>query len=102
MARYAMINKKKVIDVINYNSIPKYPPTSDGTEVTAVECDETVEIGMIYDSDTGEFSYPEPQAMSEPEPTNQDIMDKLDEMSAGQVSTVSLDAAYREGVNSYE
>lgn len=36
------------------------------------------------------------------QPTNQDIMDKLDEMSAGQVSTAELDAAYREGVNAYE
>lgn len=76
MARYAMINKKKVIDVINYNSIPKYPPTSDGTEVTAVECDETVEIGMIYDSKTGTFSYPEPVPEPEQEPTQLDNIEE--------------------------
>ena len=35
------------------------------------------------------------------EPTTQDIMDKLNDMSADQVSVVTLDAAYREGVNAY-
>lgn len=104
MAKYAMVNKKNVIDVINSDYVPKYPPTSDGTEVTAVECDETVEIGMIYDSDTGEFYYLEPLPVPEPEPkqpTNQEIMDKLNEMTNGMVSTTELDAAYREGVNAY-
>ena len=81
MAKYAMINKKKVIDVINSDYVPKYPPTSDGTEVTAVECDETVEIGMIYDSDTGEFSYPEPEKIPEPEPQPT----QLDNIEEGQL-----------------
>lgn len=40
----------------------------------------------------------------EPQPapvTNEDIMAKLNDMTAGQVSTATLDAAYQEGVNSY-
>lgn len=47
---------------------------------------------------------PNPPTPPEPstEPTNQDIMDKLNDMSGEQVSKASLDAAYREGVNSYE
>lgn len=40
---------------------------------------------------------PEPSA----EPTTQDIMDKLNDMSGDQVSVATLDNAYREGVNSY-
>lgn len=46
---------------------------------------------------------PNPPEPPEPstEPTNQDIMDKLNDMSADQVSVATLDAAYREGVNSY-
>lgn len=46
---------------------------------------------------------PNPPEPVEPttEPTNQDIMDKLNDMSADQVSVATLDAAYREGVNSY-
>ena len=42
---------------------------------------------------------PEPEPA---QPTNQDIMDKLNTMTTGQVSTAELDAAYREGVNAYE
>lgn len=33
------------------------------------------------------------------EPTNADIMAKLEDMTSGQVSKATLDAAYREGVN---
>ena len=46
---------------------------------------------------------PNPPEPVEPatEPTNQDIMDKLNDMSGDQVSVATLDAAYREGVNSY-
>ncbi len=33
--------------------------------------------------------------------TNADIMAKLEDMTTGQVSTATLDAAYQEGVNSY-
>ena len=44
---------------------------------------------------------PEPVEPVEPEPSNADIMAKLEDMTAGQVSTATLDAAYQEGVNSY-
>ena len=43
---------------------------------------------------------PEPPKPST-EPTTQDIMDKLNDMSADQVSVATLDNAYREGVNAY-
>lgn len=46
---------------------------------------------------------PNPPEPPEPstEPTSQDIMDKLNDMSGDQVSVATLDAAYREGVNAY-
>lgn len=46
---------------------------------------------------------PNPPDPPEPstEPSNQDIMDMLNAMQGDQVSTATLDAAYREGVNAY-
>lgn len=44
---------------------------------------------------------PNPPEPVEPEPSNADIMAKLEDMTTGQVSTATLDAAYQEGVNSY-
>lgn len=46
---------------------------------------------------------PNPPEPVEPttEPTNQDIMDALTAMQGDQVPAATLDAAYREGVNSY-
>lgn len=43
---------------------------------------------------------PDPEPV-EPEPTTADIMAKLEDMTAGQVSTAILNEAYREGVNAY-
>lgn len=54
--------------------------------------------------DGGEWvENPNPPEPVEPttEPTNQDIMDKLNDMSGDQVSVATLDNAYREGVNAY-
>lgn len=44
---------------------------------------------------------PGPEPEPQPAVTNEDIMNKLNEMSGEQVSKASLDAAYKEGVNSY-
>ena len=43
---------------------------------------------------------PEPVEPVEPEPSNADLMAKLEDITTGQVSTAPLDAAYQEGVNS--
>ena len=76
---YAMISNNKVIDIKQSETTPKYPPTSDGKEVISVECDESVEIGMVYDSETGEFLFPEPEKIPEPQPT------QLDNIEEGQL-----------------
>ena len=56
-----------------------------------------------YETEQWEEYTPDPAPEPTPtQPTNQDIMDKLNAMTTGQVSTEELDAAYREGVNAYE
>lgn len=56
MKKYAMILKKYVIDIVYAETIPNYPPDIDGNPVTAIECTESVTIGMIYNPETGEFT----------------------------------------------
>lgn len=59
---FAMVLKNKVINIVNSDTIPNYPPDQHGNTVTAVQCDESVTVGMIYNAETGEFTEP-------PEPT---------------------------------
>lgn len=71
--RYAMILKNRVIGILqNQETEPHWPPDPSGNPVTAIPCDDTVRIGMIYDAETGEFSEytppePEPQPLTEQE-----------------------------------
>lgn len=62
---YAMILQNRVIDVLlNQEKEPHWPPTPEGTPVITVECDESVERGMMYDAETGtflEYIPPEPE-----------------------------------------
>mgnify|MGYP006935431565 CR=1 FL=1 len=99
MKKYAMILNDRVIDVVEKDFPPVYPPTPDGYQITAMICDDTVMVGDIVVDGEIIGTAPEPEPA---QPTNQDIMDKLNTMTTGQVSTAELDAAYREGVNAYE
>lgn len=71
MKNYAMILQNRVIDVLkNRETEPYYPPDPSGNPVTAIPCDDTVALGMIYDSETGTFSEytpPEPEPIPKPE-----------------------------------
>ena len=81
MKNYAMILQNRVIDVLKNQEVePYYPPDPSGNPVTAIPCDETVTLGMIYDPETGTFSEytpPEPEPTPEPEitETEQAILD---------------------------
>ena len=67
MKNYAMILQNRVIDVLkDRETEPYYPPDPSGNPVTAIPCDDTVTLGMIYDSEIGTFSEYTPP---EPEPT---------------------------------
>ena len=61
--RYAMIMLERVIDTIEADEPPQWGPSPEGDEVTAVERDDSVYIGMLYVN--GEFQEPE---MPKPEP----------------------------------
>lgn len=56
MKRYAMVLLERVIGIIEAEVPPSWPPDPQGNTVTTVECDNTVELGMIYDSETGKFT----------------------------------------------
>lgn len=101
---YAMILQNRVIDVLkNQETEPYYPPDPSGNPVTAIPCDDTVTLGMIYNSETGTFSEytpPEPQPMPEPKPSQLDrIEEQLNALAADSVTVEKLEAAISEGVN---
>lgn len=104
MKTYAMILQNRVIDVLkNQETEPYYPPDPSGNPVTAIPCDDTVTLGMIYDSETGTFSEytpPEPEPTPEPQPTQLDrIEEQLNALTADSVTIEKLNAAISEGVN---
>lgn len=100
MKNYAMILQNRVIDVLKNQEVePYYPPDPSGNPVTAIPCDETVTLGMIYDPETvtfSEYTPPEP----EPKPSQLDrIEEQLNALSAESVTVEKLEAAITEGVN---
>lgn len=104
MKNYAMILQNRVIDVLkNQETEPHWPPDPSGNPVTAIPCDDTVTLGMIYDSETGTFSEytpPEPEPEPEPQPTQLDrIEEQLNALAADSVTVEKLEAAISEGVN---
>jgi hypothetical protein len=106
MKNYAMLSKNRVIGVLlNQETEPEWGPTPDGSPVLAIPCDDTVTLGMIYNSETGTFSEytppePEPEPEPEPQPTQLDrIEEQLNALAAGSVTVEKLEAAISEGVN---
>lgn len=104
MKTYAMILQNRVIDVLkDRETEPYYPPDPSGNPVTAIPCDETVTLGMIYDSETGTFSEytpPEPEPIPKPKPSQLDrIEEQLNALTADSVTIEKLNAAISEGVN---
>ena len=73
---YAGILNSRVIALSDTHK--EYPPTITGERITTVECDGSVELGMVYDPETGEFSEyvppePEPMPVQEYIPSNTEI-----------------------------
>ena len=104
MKTYAMILQNRVIDVLkDQETEPHWPPDPSGNPVTAIPCDDTVTLGMIYDPETGTFSEytpPEPEPMPEPKPSQLDgIEEQLNALAADSVTIEKLNAAISEGVN---
>ena len=52
-----MIEKTKVIAVLkDIENPPVWPPSFNGEQIFSIECDDSVNIGMYYDAETGLFS----------------------------------------------
>lgn len=101
---YAMVLQNRVIGVLqNQTEEPHWPPDPAGNPVTAIPCDDTVTLGMIYDPETGTFSEyipPEPEPEPIPEPTQLDrIEEKVNEIASESISISKVEAAIMEGVN---
>lgn len=101
---YAMVLQNRVIGVLeNQETEPYWPPDPAGNPVTAIPCDDTVTLGMIYDPETGTFSEyipPEPEPEPIPEPSQLDrIEEKVNEIASESISISKVEAAIMEGVN---
>lgn len=54
--RFAMVLLNNVVGIKEADTPPIWGPDIQGNPVIAVECDESVEVGMIYNPTTKEFS----------------------------------------------
>lgn len=94
---YAMLDENNICV-----SVQESPTVIDSDDLMELDSYETSVLGKMW---TGSEWVENPNPPESPEPstgpTNQDIMDKLNDMSGDQVSVATLDAAYREGVNAY-
>lgn len=62
--KYAMVLLNRVIDIVESEEKPQYPPDIYGNPVIAIETTEETELGMVYNEETGIFSEyfpPKPQ-----------------------------------------
>ena len=78
-----MVLKNIVIDIKLDNKPPIYPPDPDGNEVIAVECDDSVKLGMLYKN--GEFLGKEPDNIS-PQPTQ---LDRIEEQQLATMEAIA-------------
>lgn len=61
-----MVLEGKVIDIVNNEIKPNYPPDFFGNEVIAIECDGKVKIGMLYDTVQGFYTESQPEIIYKP------------------------------------
>ena len=70
---YAMILQNRVIGVLeNQETKPSWPPDPSGNSVTAIPCDDTVTLDMVYDPETNTFTEYIPPEPETPQPTQLD------------------------------
>lgn len=90
---YAMVLLNRVIDIVEKETEPSWPSDPQGNPVTAIECDETVTLGMIYDPETGEFSEYIPPAYV---PTQLDRIEERLNLSYTEAQEQAVDAYTKE------
>ncbi|MBU5464980.1 hypothetical protein [Anaerotignum sp. MSJ-24] len=89
---YAMINEYRVIDIVNAETAPSWPPNQIGNPVTAIECSEEVKIGMSYNEETGEFS----EYIPMPIPTQLDRIEEQLKLTYTEAQEQAVDAYTKE------
>ena len=90
---YAMILLNNVIGVLESDTPPSWPPDPHGNPVTAVECGEDIELGMIYDTESGTFSEYIPPAYI---PTQLDRIESRLNLSYTEAQNQAVDAYTKE------
>ena len=90
---YAMILLNNVIGVLESDTPPSWPPDPQGNPVTAVECGEDIELGMIYDAESGTFSEYIPPAYM---PTQLDRIESRLNLSYTEAQNQAVDAYTKE------
>lgn len=87
--KHAMVLKNRVIGIVQAENPPSWPPDQRGNPVTAIECDETVTLGMIYNEETGEFTEYIPPT---PAPTQLDRIEELLNQNYAEAQQEAVDA----------
>ena len=90
---YAMILLNNVIGVLESDTPPSWPPDPQGNPVTTVECGEDIELGMIYDTESGTFSEYIPPAYI---PTQLDRIESRLNLSYTEAQNQAVDAYTKE------
>ena len=90
---YAMILLNNVIGVLESDTPPSWPPDPQGNPVTAVECGEDIELGMIYDTESGTLSEYIPPAYI---PTQLDRIESRLNLSYTEAQNQAVDAYTKE------
>lgn len=90
---YAMILLNNVIGVLESDTPPSWPPDTQGNPVTTVECGEDIELGMIYDTESGTFSEYIPPAYI---PTQLDRIESRLNLSYTEAQNQAVDAYTKE------
>lgn len=90
---YAMILLNSVIGVLESDTPPSWPPDPQGNPVTTVECGEDIELGMIYDTESGTFSEYIPPAYI---PTQLDRIESRLNLSYTEAQNQAVDAYTKE------
>ena len=87
--KHAMIMKKRVIGIVEQDDAPNWPSDDKGNKVTAIPCDDTVKIGMVYDAVTNTFADYVPSAKA---PNQMARIEILLNRSKEEIENAAIDA----------
>lgn len=85
---YAMVLKNKVIGVVESETLPEWGNDERGNSVYAVETTEEIELGMVYNEETGLFSEYVPPV---PQPTQLDRIEEFAKAKNADIAQSAID-----------